>query len=1299
MSDDKLRSGIDQSVVFADELEIIRKRREAAGLDDSKFVHGWFEKSSTGGSAPPSPSLPADRPPLAEADPVGLALSGGGVRSAAFALGIIQAFHRFGLMRYVDYLSAVSGGTYAAGMFTQSMQQNTLYSEQNCDLAPDRSGKSSEFVQRVSARGNYLFRSDLFLARFIPGFVLNLAPQLCLLIAIGSGLAMLWRCLDLDEIRDHLGAFGFNDLGAAYLPAMLFGILWFTSHIVGLIAASQPLKRFSTWMLAATFGSVLIGTAVVIGNGDVTLNTPELSATDDERRIQWLNNLWTPLVSIVGLGCIPLLMPKKLLRSGTQPRGWFDSWIFYYVSLALFIGVPLVFVGYFARENISGYNDARGPTFLLGDIKDPLLLEQLLDPENKSQLAFQFNAAGDNGDFGRLIESVQPVETAGAGDRDAGQPDGSAGAGGTTTGETTANDEDVPLYAVLALPNVDSTRQLQTALKKLSSATNRDHDASIALGAINQFPLPLRSDGNTNNTLEWRQWRYFERFISAPREFVGYLIGTGGASYQARLDSQAADRQHRLEIAEELNRQAKRHPLFRFHHSLEKLRTPEDSVVRVVKVKNLTPALREQLMTIAGLDLDQDNQLDELPIQSYASLNRNLLETTLPGLIRDRRELRRANLIGYDQRHRLIWFVGSTLAAILLGWCINPNQTGLHGYYRDRLAGTYLNRGKNQPGTVYPELDIDPLSAIRPHKQGAPYPLFQTSVLTRQAWEHADQLQRPFRPFVLSPAYCGNRHLKYIDTKSLGNHQPSLADTIAISGGAIDPAFFVHHILAFLINTMNWRMGQLFPNPQATSWRRPNMYQVLVDTLQNSLSPSDSRITSNVLLTDGGHSENLGIEPLLSRRCRLIIVSDAGYDPKHALDDLAKVIRRLESSEGIRLVDVLPSQIDSSPADGQPLRIPGNMAAPMDTSNCDDSIRARHEIVDRLFRRTPQQTEKRHFFVAKILYPECGPADSHGNCEHPEFEGRLIYIKPCLTGDEGLQLCNYAFRHNEFPHESTLDQAFDEAQFEAYRRLGFHSGIDLCRDLPDPQGVDRKDREPSLWSTDAPWNLNRVCDRLLGRDNFGATAIQNRIRSQVEELLKAWNPDTGDAQIARELESFGEDLSFAADLLAELPARDNDFSLHAAVSEHFDQRAVAPLANLLHDQASCKGQEKSIQQAIQWLDQLLSDNEQINLQPAIGPLGEVARWACDPATGLAAVNLLKLIAATSPERKNEAIQGLRDATKNRSIEAVRFAAREAIAALRPRPTTTPLDHTSNGKAKPVRQRTPENGSRAGPRKR
>jgi hypothetical protein len=77
-----------ESEVFPAELEEIAKRRERLDL----------------------PAVPPGRAPSAELGLVGLALSGGGIRSATFSLGVIQALAKHGLLKTVDYLSTVSGG-------------------------------------------------------------------------------------------------------------------------------------------------------------------------------------------------------------------------------------------------------------------------------------------------------------------------------------------------------------------------------------------------------------------------------------------------------------------------------------------------------------------------------------------------------------------------------------------------------------------------------------------------------------------------------------------------------------------------------------------------------------------------------------------------------------------------------------------------------------------------------------------------------------------------------------------------------------------------------------------------------------------------------------------------------------------------------------------------------------------------------------------------------------------------------------------------------------------------------------
>jgi hypothetical protein len=51
-------------------------------------------------------------------DAVGLALSGGGIRSATFSLGVLVALAQRGLLPQFDYLSTVSGGGYIGSFLT-----------------------------------------------------------------------------------------------------------------------------------------------------------------------------------------------------------------------------------------------------------------------------------------------------------------------------------------------------------------------------------------------------------------------------------------------------------------------------------------------------------------------------------------------------------------------------------------------------------------------------------------------------------------------------------------------------------------------------------------------------------------------------------------------------------------------------------------------------------------------------------------------------------------------------------------------------------------------------------------------------------------------------------------------------------------------------------------------------------------------------------------------------------------------------------------------------------------------------
>ena len=92
--------------VLADEITAINQRRAA---------HEGLEPVEP--KAPQGGSIDAE----AVIDAVGLTLSGGGIRSAAVCLGVLQGLNHHDLIKRIDYLSTVSGGGYMGSSLTTTM--------------------------------------------------------------------------------------------------------------------------------------------------------------------------------------------------------------------------------------------------------------------------------------------------------------------------------------------------------------------------------------------------------------------------------------------------------------------------------------------------------------------------------------------------------------------------------------------------------------------------------------------------------------------------------------------------------------------------------------------------------------------------------------------------------------------------------------------------------------------------------------------------------------------------------------------------------------------------------------------------------------------------------------------------------------------------------------------------------------------------------------------------------------------------------------------------------------------------
>src|SRR5262249_58439421 len=56
-----------------------------------------------------------------------------------------------------------------------------------------------------------------------------------------------------------------------------------------------------------------------------------------------------------------------------------------------------------------------------------------------------------------------------------------------------------------------------------------------------------------------------------------------------------------------------------------------------------------------------------------------------------------------------------------------------------------------------------------------------------------------------------------------------------------------------------------------------------------------------IYLSDGGHFENLGLYEMVRRRCRYMVVVDAGCDPTYTFEDLGNAVRKIAIDLGVKI--------------------------------------------------------------------------------------------------------------------------------------------------------------------------------------------------------------------------------------------------------------------------------------------------------------------------------------------------------------------------------------------------------------
>ncbi len=254
------------------------------------------------------------------------------------------------------------------------------------------------------------------------------------------------------------------------------------------------------------------------------------------------------------------------------------------------------------------------------------------------------------------------------------------------------------------------------------------------------------------------------------------------------------------------------------------------------------------------------------------------------------------------------------------------------------------HRGK-EPFTGFNESDdirlgdLFPAGAKHQRRRGKPAPihLINTSLNLVSGDELAWQ-ERKAAPFILSPVACGfvpqeegfqqesdtpihpHGYRTTVSTESVRHYGSSpvpltLGSAIAISGAAASPNMGFHSTpaLAFLLTVFNIRIGWWLGNPRhRQAWTRSGPFFAMFQLFMELAGKTRGR-GRYVYLSDGEHFENLGVYELVRRRCRFILATDVGADPEYAFDNLGNAIRKCRADLGVEIeIDAGPIKADAN---------------------------------------------------------------------------------------------------------------------------------------------------------------------------------------------------------------------------------------------------------------------------------------------------------------------------------------------------------------------------------------------------
>ncbi len=267
-----------------------------------------------------------------------------------------------------------------------------------------------------------------------------------------------------------------------------------------------------------------------------------------------------------------------------------------------------------------------------------------------------------------------------------------------------------------------------------------------------------------------------------------------------------------------------------------------------------------------------------------------------------------------DALATLVVFAAVWLLALFANLFININTFSLHGMYRMRLTRAYLGASNfaRHPDDFTNFDRSDNMHEVDMLCKDAPLHIINTA-LNLVATQNMAWQQRKAEPFSFSPVSVGSWRLGYVPTKDYGGSKGvTLGTAMAISGAAFNPNMGYHSspLVTLLMTFFNARLGWWLPNliwphrkgpagcKTSRFLRRNGPSWALMPLLNEALGNTDDSYKW-IELSDGGHFENLGLYEMILRRCRHIIVVDADADGEFQFEDLGNAVRKIEIDLGV----------------------------------------------------------------------------------------------------------------------------------------------------------------------------------------------------------------------------------------------------------------------------------------------------------------------------------------------------------------------------------------------------------------